>query len=34
MEISKLNEIKKDIIKIYKNLQTVFTEEEFKKMEL
>jgi len=34
MKISKLNEIKKDVIEIYKNSKIVFTEEEFEKMEL
>ncbi len=34
METNKLNEIKKNIIKIYRNSKMVFTEEEFKTMEL
>ncbi|MCD4669656.1 MAG: D-lyxose/D-mannose family sugar isomerase [Actinomycetia bacterium] len=34
METNKLNEIKKGIIEIYKNSQMVFTEEEFRTMEL
>jgi len=34
METNKLNEIKKNIIKIYRNSKIVFTKEEFKTMEL
>lgn len=34
METNKLNKIKNDVIKIYKNSKMVFTEEEFKTMEL
>lgn len=34
MDTNKLNEIKNDIIKIYKNSKIVFTEEEFEIMEL